>query len=176
MRQVLRSAERSWRPAPTRPSTSASMMICSTASATERRKSSSPLFASSSAKGSLSSVIGVVLGAWVKRQTPPCPMIPVTTALNDAEGGVRSTSSATIGAPGNYTITVDATAASWRARPQRLAADGDGPRGAHPPPVVPIRPVEDQPRGTDSPSTPPWVAPISQPRERRCLSWTLVHL
>src|SRR3712207_9129738 len=37
------------------------MSICSTASATARRKSASPLFASSSASGSLSSVIGSVL-------------------------------------------------------------------------------------------------------------------
>ena len=60
------------------------MMIWSTLSARLRRKSSSPLFASSSAMGSLSSVIGVVLGAWVKRATPPYPMVPVATAIDTA--------------------------------------------------------------------------------------------
>src|SRR4051812_46271863 len=49
---------RSKRPAPITASTSASMMICKTLSATERRKSASPLFESKSASGSLSSVIG----------------------------------------------------------------------------------------------------------------------
>ena len=51
LRQVLRSAERSWRPAPIRPSTSASMMICSTLSARLRRKSSSPLDAEQLGQG-----------------------------------------------------------------------------------------------------------------------------
>ena len=36
-------------------------------------------------------------------------MIPVTTAVEDADGGACSTSSATISAPGNYTTSVDAT-------------------------------------------------------------------
>ena len=36
-------------------------------------------------------------------------MIPVTAAIDDAEGGARSTSGATVGAPGNYTISADAT-------------------------------------------------------------------
>ena len=36
-------------------------------------------------------------------------MIPVTTAIDDAKGGARSTSGATVGATGNYTTSVDAT-------------------------------------------------------------------
>ena len=50
-------------PAPISPSTSASIRICSTLSATVRRKSPSSAFASSSASGSLSSVIG---GPWAR--------------------------------------------------------------------------------------------------------------
>ena len=42
--RVPRSAERSWRPAPIRPSTSASMMMRSTLSARLRRKTSSPMY------------------------------------------------------------------------------------------------------------------------------------
>src|ERR1044071_1343946 len=49
---------RSWRAAPISPSTSASISSCSTASATERRKSPSSLFCSSSISAILSSVIG----------------------------------------------------------------------------------------------------------------------
>ena len=36
-------------------------------------------------------------------------MIPVTIAVEDADGGACSTSGATISAPGNYTTSVDAT-------------------------------------------------------------------
>ena len=49
---------------PLRPSTSASIRICSTASATARRKSESPLFGSSSTSALLSSVIGSSVGCW----------------------------------------------------------------------------------------------------------------
>src|ERR1043165_1219740 len=50
--------------APITPSTSASIRICSTASATDRKKSPSPLFCSSSTSAILSSVIrsSVVVG------------------------------------------------------------------------------------------------------------------
>src|SRR6516165_3327619 len=58
LRPVLRSPLRSYRPAPIIPSTSASISNCSTASATARRKSPSPVFSSSSANPNLSSVIG----------------------------------------------------------------------------------------------------------------------
>ncbi len=59
-----RSAERSWRPAPIWPSTSASISICNTVSATLRRKSPSPAFWSRSASAILSSVIGFVLAGF----------------------------------------------------------------------------------------------------------------
>ncbi len=49
---------RSCRPAPISPATSASIGICSTAAATDRRKSPSPLFCGSSKSALLSSVIG----------------------------------------------------------------------------------------------------------------------
>jgi hypothetical protein len=66
---------RSCRPAPIRPSTSASIRICSTASATARRKSESPLFCSSSTSAILSSVIGssVVAGGSRKSTVTPLP-------------------------------------------------------------------------------------------------------
>jgi hypothetical protein len=51
------------RPAPISPSTSASISICNTASATLRRKSPSPAFCISSASAILSSVIGFLLGS-----------------------------------------------------------------------------------------------------------------
>src|SRR6185503_3596015 len=47
----MRSPLRSYRPAPIRPSTSASISNCSTASATARRKSPSPAFSSNSDSG-----------------------------------------------------------------------------------------------------------------------------
>src|SRR3954464_11205946 len=58
LRYVWRSAVLSCRAAPITPSTSASISNCTTASATERRKSPSPAFCSNSTSGSLSSVIG----------------------------------------------------------------------------------------------------------------------
>ena len=44
-------------------------------------------------------------------------MIPVTTASDTAGGGARSTTGATVGAPGNYTITADATLRALGAEP-----------------------------------------------------------
>ncbi len=97
-RQVVRPPGRSWRPAPTRPSTSAATMICSTASATGRR-AVVPALRGLLGQGRCALASGPSLGARVRRQAPPRPTTPVATALDAAGDGECPTPGRTLGAP-----------------------------------------------------------------------------
>ena len=109
LRHVVRSLQRSWRPAPITPPTSASMMICSTPSATAREARPRPR-STPKQLGQGWSVIG-------RRGRPRGPGEAANPTLPDdpgdrrhrpRPGGARSTPGATGGATRNRTTTSDA--------------------------------------------------------------------
>ncbi len=173
-RQVVRPPGRSWRPAPTRPSTSAATMICSTASATGRR-AVVPALRGLLGQGRCALASGPSLGARVRRQAPPRPTTPVATALDAAGDGECPT-------PGRGSFRAFGAAGGQRTAGVILAAPAPSRRMAeHLLPLIPARLVVDgvrldaervvaarpRPSWALCPSLPPLPSPVAaaaQPR------------